>query len=1280
MVVAVVCIVLISSVSALDFDNSKSKLEKGKAGYDNIRIKNAFGLGTTLWEGELTKNTDTCGISCSAEKTITIYDTGSLIDDVRFETITETDRYEQNIRSYQFYIKTNEEEFDVDDYEYQCVETGKVSGNGTKEQTCSNVKVGSHKENRPLWEKYSLGQEVEAGTYEVKLEGNKKPSRTVDWQIKSEGIWIDDWAVWASGGLLRDLVAYYDFEESAGDLLDKTGRGNDGSVYGTVVRDVGGVVGNAYQFGTGASGAVNVSESGDIDMGVNFTISAWFNWSGDAERNTMALTRYQTDNAWRIEVDDKIEAVVVGNGYNAISTIANEFQHVVLVGNSTNVDLYVNNVFKETKAISLANTDTDMGIGADPYNPSAEFHGLIDEVGLWNRTLTVAEIGDLYNGGNGLTYTSFGGDIILNSPVNNYVSTINSIDFNCSATQVGGATITNISLWTNASGTWDIAQTESEKSYIDDLISYYNLDEGSGDTLDSVDSNDGTVTGSPYSSSGCLIGDCYDFSPNEKSVLNGLESDIDFAKNWSVSYWVKTETTDDVYPVSGPSDAGSGTSAVGSSVNDGAWHHIVGTYTLETKNLSLYLDGNIDASIIDADYGGGFEFRVEGTGTGQIWFTGMNSHVAVSTVQIGERGLDGTNYADYLDEIGFWNRTLTTTEITDLYNGGVGETYDLLDNHVFTESITDPTLWTCSACDSDGDCGFASENRTVSVDAVAPQVTLSPSIYDYHQLGTNLTVNFTITDSNLQACWYNYDGTNLTIPCENNYTSFNITSYSDRDIYFYANDSVGNLNTTLWTWDYKVFANSLIYNPTTYTTSSESFVLNITYDSSTYNLGGHKLIYNGTEFPVSFQGTGNNRLLNSTITIPSPIGTKTFWFNFTIDGAETSTSPNTQSVSDPTPITVSSSTCGTGLTPAFYFDFANAVDREVLNASVNYNFQYGYAGNTSGLLSYGNLTNVFNFSICINETNPSYSVGYGEVQYFQDDYRLRHFYIFENTRLTNTTINNTLYLIPTALTYEFTFLVQDNLVKEQVDKYVSILRWYPEINQYKVVGMGNTDEDGKTVFSLITGTVDYRAGVYEKDGTLIHLTNPSRFVCSASPCTHTITIPSDPTSLFDIYGIQNSLTFNTTSKIFTFVWNDPSQATTGINLSVYRDTYGNNVVVCSEQAETWTGILTCDVSAYTGSLRAVVFRSASPFTEFNSLIAKIGGEISSVAGGKTIGLFLGLVLFVFALLMGIFSPVVAILMGIVSLVPMLYFGAIGRTTFIGIILLGGIIIHFLRRS
>jgi len=77
----------------------------------------------------------------------------------------------------------------------------------------------------------------------------------------------------------------------------------------------------------------------------------------------------------------------------------------------------------------------------------------LDEIGIWGRELNSTEVTQLYNGGSGIAY-----NIIitasLNSPEDNYVSFPKEIEFNCSAETEGGATITNMSLWTNESGSW----------------------------------------------------------------------------------------------------------------------------------------------------------------------------------------------------------------------------------------------------------------------------------------------------------------------------------------------------------------------------------------------------------------------------------------------------------------------------------------------------------------------------------------------------------------------------------------------------------------------------------------------------------------------------------------------------------------------------------------------------------------------------------------------------------------------------------------------------------
>jgi len=153
----VLMIFLVSTASAFEFDNRKQTEDIGKD-YPRVTIKNAFGLGDTLWQGELKNNTNICWIDCSAEKEIVLYERGRLIDEVKFETIlADGSRIEQPIREYQLYYLKNK------------------------------VKIP-----------YNF-QELNAGTYTVILEGKKKPSRAVDWIIKSQGVWIDDWAVWGVG-------------------------------------------------------------------------------------------------------------------------------------------------------------------------------------------------------------------------------------------------------------------------------------------------------------------------------------------------------------------------------------------------------------------------------------------------------------------------------------------------------------------------------------------------------------------------------------------------------------------------------------------------------------------------------------------------------------------------------------------------------------------------------------------------------------------------------------------------------------------------------------------------------------------------------------------------------------------------------------------------------------------------------------------------------------------------------------------------------------------------
>jgi len=150
------------------------------------------------------------------------------------------------------------------------------------------------------------------------------------------------------------------------------------------------------------------------------------------------------------------------------------------------------------------------------------------------------------------------------------------------------------------------------------------------------------------------------------------------------------------------------------------------------------------------------------------------------------------------------------------------------------------------------------------------------------------------------------------------------------------------------------------------------------------------------------------------------------------------------------------------------------------------------------------------------------------------------------------------------------------------------------------------------------------------------------------------------------------------TKKFTFVWNDPSQSSQTINLTVYKQGNLNDTIVCSVSSTSYTGVLVCDISAYTGTFKAIAYRTASPNTPLASLYAEIKQTFIDAGGGK-LGLFIGAILLIFFALVGIASPILVILLSVISLIPLVLLGSLQLSAFIAIGLMAGIILHFSRR-
>jgi len=299
--------------------------------------------------------------------------------------------------------------------------------------------------------------------------------------------------------------------------------------------------------------------------------------------------------------------------------------------------------------------------------------------------------------------------------------------------------------------------------------------------------------------------------------------------------------------------------------------------------------------------------------------------------------------------------------------------------------------------------------------------------------------------------------------------------------------------------------------------------------------------------------------------------------------------------------------------------------------------------------------------------------------YSATDYQTRRYYLFTGARTNNISVNTTLYDLQTIKASEFLFTVRSGQYIAQKGVFVTLLRWYPELNSYNIVEMSKTDDAGQTVASVESNNADYRIGVYTYNGILINMFTPIRFVCASNPCTYNIFLPTTSSTIFNIDNLQQSLKFNESSKVFTYIWNDPTQLVQSMNLTAYRDAYNQSYILCSQTSSGYSGVLTCNIGSTTGTIRAVVIRTASQPVTVSSLFVVLG-KFSELTGAKTVGLFMSVILFTFAFLSGIFNPLIAIVLGMSALIPMVFLGIINPVVYLGLMVIGFIIIHFIRRS
>jgi hypothetical protein len=225
----------------------------------------------------------------------------------------------------------------------------------------------------------------------------------------------------------------------------------------------------------------------------------------------------------------------------------------------------------------------------------------------------------------------------------------------------------------------------------DNLLAYWKLDESSGDAADATGGGQTLTNLNTVAYASGLINNCADFGTANTNKQLSKTTSIGYnggINPVSISGWLKVRTEPssgvlyDLYSVHGGTNPdntrciiryqdSSGTKQM-SWVRQSSSFNNTGTYnvTLGTSNwyhAVITFNGSTILGYLD------------GVERANFASTGGSGGDPTSGFSIGSNIYDSTQQSgsEYVDEVGVWSRALTSSEVTDLYNGGAGLAYPL---------------------------------------------------------------------------------------------------------------------------------------------------------------------------------------------------------------------------------------------------------------------------------------------------------------------------------------------------------------------------------------------------------------------------------------------------------------------------------------------------------------------------------------------------------------------------------------------------------------------------
>jgi hypothetical protein len=514
------------------------------------------------------------------------------------------------------------------------------------------------------------------------------------------------------------------------------------------------------------------------------------------------------------------------------------------------------------------------------------------------------------------------------------------------------------------------------------------------------------------------------------------------------------------------------------------------------------------------------------------------------------------------DEFGIWNRTLNSSDISQLYNGGVG----------------------------------------LSPDIPFPIVNLITPADNYNVVAKTINFNITTSGTSLINITLFLDGiTNETqfISGNTNASLFTKTfsGTGNHTWYGYVCDSIGCTTSSTRSFNISsLIINSQTYNPSTTSGNLENFTLNFTIASGE-TLNSVYFMYNNTQYSPSITNNVNDYLSSYSLNVPSVSSAKnkTFWWTINLASGQTNTTKTNQTIN-----TFNIDDCSVFTTKLLNLTLYDELTQVMIPSGSAGNGTIEVTVNIYPLNQYpnpaylvGSVSRNFNNTntgtICVSSAlgNSSYYMD-SQIRYSALGY-VTKFYNIQKYLLTNATTfqNISLYNLPSTSSQNFQITLKDSDFLPLANTLIMIQRKYVGDGVFKTVEIPLSDYSGTATGHFDLSGVDYTISLVQNGITLatfnniaVVCTNPNIEVCQLN-----LNVPSATSGYTDFSTINNLayiMNFNPSTRTINLQFNTLDGTPTTMNMTAvsYND---NSIGLCSTTLTSSAGNFNCVIPGSFGN-------------------------------------------------------------------------------------------------